>query len=252
LTIQTIVFYEGLLLLSALIATAVLARYEKRRIDSYGLPMDQALSRPFWDGVFVGFTGPALVGIGMLALHGWVIKGFNLHGAGWLIFPLGWLIANIVVGVAEEAWYRGYMLQTLVRSLGFWPAAVVLSLLFTADHYFFKTGENVWDAISLFALGIFICLTVRRTGSLWFAVGFHIAFDYVQLFIIGTRNGAQTPVGRLFDSTFPGPPWVNGGVLGTEASALMYPAIALMYVYLLLRYPKNVALLDNPIQNRTA
>jgi membrane protease YdiL (CAAX protease family) len=239
---QAVILGEAFILIAALIGTAIWATYEHRRIDNYGLPLDQALSRPFWDGVLVGLAGPGLVGLGMLALHGWVIHGVNLQGSEWLVFPFVWLIANVVVGLSEEAWYRAYALQTLTKSLGFWPAAIVLSLMFTADHYFFKPGENIWDVISLFALGFFICLSVRRTGALWFGVGFHIAFDFVQLFVIGTPNGGQLPVGRLFVSSFPGPAWVNGGALGTEASALMYPVIAAMYVYLLVRYPKDQAL----------
>jgi membrane protease YdiL (CAAX protease family) len=239
---QAVILGEAFILIAALIGTVMWARYERRRVDSYGLPLDKALSRPFWDGVLVGLAGPALVGLGMLALHGWVIQGFNLQGTEWLAFPFAWLIANVVVGLSEEAWYRAYALQTLTKSLGFWPAAIVLSLMFTADHYFFKPGENIWDVISLFSLGLFICLSVRRTGALWFGVGFHIAFDFVQLFVIGTPNGGQLPVGRLFVSSFPGPAWVNGGALGTEASALMYPVIAAMYAYLLVRYPKDQAL----------
>lgn len=246
LTIQTIIFFEGLTLVNALVCTWIFARYEHRRIDSYGLPIREAFSAPFWDGLALGVVVPALVGIGMLVLHGWVIVGVNPHGIEWLLFPLGWLVANIVVGVAEESWYRGYMLQTLSRSLGFWPAAVILSLLFVSDHYFFKTGENLYDVVTLFTFGMFICLSVRRTGSLWFGVGFHIAFDYMQLFVIGTRNGALTPVGALFVSQFPGPAWINGGVLGTEASLLLYPLMILMYIYLLWRYPRNQALTDPP------
>lgn len=239
---QAVVIGEAFILLAALIGTALWARYEHRRIDSYGLPVDKAFSRPFWDGLLVGFVGPGLVGLSMLALHGWAIQGFNLHGAEWLVFPFAWLIANIVIGVSEEVWYRAYALQTLTRSLGFWPAAILLSLMFTADHYFFKPGENIWDVLSLLSLGLFICLSVRRTGTLWFGVGFHVAFDFVQLFVIGTPNGGQVPIGRLFASSFPGPAWVNGGALGTEASVLIYPVIVAMYVYLLVRYPKNQAL----------
>jgi membrane protease YdiL (CAAX protease family) len=246
LSIQAIIFFEGMTLVNALVCTWVFARYEKRRIDSYGLPIREAFSARLWEGLALGAVVPALVGLGMLALHGWVIVGFNLHGGEWFVLPLGWLVANIFVGIAEETWYRGYMLQTLSKSLGFWPAAVILSLLFVSDHYFFKTGENLYDVVTLFFFGIFICLSVRRTGTLWFGVGFHIAFDFMQLFVIGTRNGALTPVGSLFVSHFPGPAWINGGALGTEASVLVYPATILMFTYLLWRYPRNQALSDPP------
>ena len=78
-----------------------------------------------------------------------------------------------------------------------------------------------------------------RTGTLWFAVGFHFAFDYMQLFVIGTPNGAQFPAGRMLDARFNGPAWLTGGVLGTEASFLMYPAIALLWLYVWWRYRAN-------------
>ena len=77
--------------------------------------------------------------------------------------------------------------------------------------------------------------SVLRTGTLWFAAGLHGAFDFVQLAIIGTPNGGQVPVGRLFEATFSGPAWLTGGSLGTEASVLIYPMFALVFVYLRLR-----------------
>ncbi len=129
------------------------------------------------------------------------------------------------------------MLQTLWKAVGFWPAAIIIALNFAADHYFYKTGENIWDVITLVSLSLLMCYSVLRTGTLWFAVGFHVAFDYMQLFIIGTPNGAQVPVGRLLDVRFSGPDWLTGGVLGTEASFLMYPMIALLWLYIWWRFP---------------
>ena len=61
----------------------------------------------------------------------------------------------------------------------------------------------------------------------------------MQLFVIGTPNGSQLPEGRLLDVTFNGPAWLTGGVLGTEASFLMYPAAALLWLYVWWRYRAN-------------
>jgi hypothetical protein len=162
-----------------------------------------------------------------LALHGWALLGT----------ALAWFGASLLIGLGEEAWFRGYLLRTLGRGLGFWPAAIVLSLWFVAEHYFFKAGENLQDCITLFAFGMLICFSVLRTGTLWFGVGLHAAFDFMQLFVIGTRNGGQLPVGHLLNATFPGPAWVNGGGLGTEASLLMYPIFVVAFVYVALRFP---------------
>jgi len=229
---RTGAFYETINLLTALILTGLFGLYEGRRVDDYGLPIRLAFGARYWEGFAIGVANAAAVALAMIALGGMTVHGLALHGEmiGWA--ALTWLGSNVLVGVAEEYLFRGYLLQTLWKSLGFWPAAVIIALWFGADHYFFKTGENVWDLISLVSLGIWSCYTVLRTGSLWLAAGSHAAFDYMQLFVIGTPNGSVAPVDHLLNVSFQGPAWVTGGVLGTEASFFMYPAIALMFLYI--------------------
>jgi len=40
-------------------------------------------------------------------------------------------------------------------------------------------------------------------------------------------------VGRLFNVTFPGPAWLNGGELGAEASVFMVPAAIATFIYVI-------------------
>ena len=223
-------------LVVALIATAIFALYEHRRVDSYGLPLNEALGARTWDGFAVGILMAAAVALGMYLLGGMQVRGLATHGRTLALAALAWLGANILVGLAEELWFRSYLLQTLWKSIGFWPAAIVISLFFAADHYFFKSGENLWDVITLVSLSLLLCYSVVRSGSLWFAVGFHVAFDYMQLFVIGTPNGDRLPQGRLLDVSFQGPDWLTGGILGTEASFVMYPLIALAWLYVWWRF----------------
>jgi uncharacterized protein len=237
LTAASITVGELTLLVGTLICTALFARYEGRRVDSYGLPLKRAFGARTWEGALAGVVMASAVALGMYTLGGMQVLGFATTGGALAFSALGWLIANICIGVAEEFWYRSYVLQTLWKSLGFWPAAIIIALNFAADHYFYKTGENIWDVITLVSLSLLMCYSVLRTGTLWFAVGFHVAFDYMQLFVIGTPNGAQVPVGRLLNVHFSGPDWLTGGVLGTEASFLMYPMIALLWLYVWWRYP---------------
>jgi membrane protease YdiL (CAAX protease family) len=236
LSAATIAFYELEILIVAAIVTGMFAWYERRRIDDYGLPVSAAFGRLFWEGLALGIAWAGLDALGMLALGGMKISGLALHGATLVTAALAWAGANLVVGISEEFWYRSYFLQTLWKSLGFWPAAIVISLIFTSDHYFFKSGENLYDVVSLIGFGLFACYTVLRTGSLWFAVGAHVAFDFMQLFVIGTPNGSQIPVNHLLNVSFTGPAWLTGGVLGTEASVLQYPTTVLAFLYVALRF----------------
>jgi uncharacterized protein len=222
--------------LAALICTGAFALYERRRVDSYGLPVNRAFSWQTFEGGAAGILLAAAVAMGMISLGGMQIKGLAGSGSALLLSALAWFGANLCVGLAEEFWFRSYLMQTLWKSIGFWAAAVVVALIFAAEHYFFKPGENLWDVITLVSLSLLLSYSLLRTGTLWFAVGFHSAFDYMQLFVIGTPNGGQVPVGRLLDVRFHGPDWLTGGVLGTEASFLMYPAIALIWLYVWRRY----------------
>lgn len=229
--------FENFLL--ALICTAAFALYERRPVDSYGLPVKNALRRQTLEGFLAGIAMAGAVALGMFLLGGMHIRGFALAGGALAGYALAWFGTNICVGVAEEFWFRSYFQQTLWKAIGFWPSAVVIALLFAAIHYFFKPGENIWDVVTLVSLSLLLSYSMLRTGTLWFAVGFHVAFDYMQLFVIGTPNGSRVPVGRLLNVRFTGPAWLTGGVLGTEASFLMYPAIALLWLYVWWRYRAN-------------
>ncbi len=223
----------------ALICTGAFALYERRTVDSYGLPVRRAFGWHTFEGAAAGVVMAGAVALGMFTLGGMQIRGLAGSGTALMFSALGWLGAMVCVGIAEEFWFRSYLQQTLWKSIGFWPSAFVIALIFAAEHYFFKTGENVWDVITLVSLSMLMSYSMLRTGTLWFAAGFHFAFDYMQIFVIGTPNGAQYPVGRLLDVRFDGPAWLTGGVLGTEASFLMYPAIALLWLYVWWRYRAN-------------
>jgi uncharacterized protein len=217
-------------LIIVLIITGVAARLERRRIDSYGLPLNQAFTGLFWNGALLGGLTIVFVGLAMLVTGGMRLQGVALRGAEMITAPVLWLIAMLLVGLTEEYVFRGYALQSLWRGAGFWVAALITTALFAGAHLS-KPHENAVDIGMIFVLGVLLCLSVRVTGSLWWAVGWHAAFDFGQFFIIGTRNGGQVPVGRLFDATFPGPAWITGGELGTEASYFMIPATAVTFIY---------------------
>ena len=117
--------------------------------------------------------------------------------------------------------------------MGFWPAGILLSAIFGAIHYFFKPMENWTDALSVGLFGLFWCFTLRRTGTLWFAIGFHAMSDYADMAIFAqpnTGNHGQSLTGHLLNVTYRGPDWLTGGPRGTEASAVEFLILAVMFV----------------------
>lgn len=226
---------EVLLAIPFLAATVVMARFERRSILSYGFSPSPRAAPRFVEGIMLGLVAPGIIGALMIAFGGMQIHGFGLAGSGWITYPLGWLFVMLMVGFTEEMTFRGYPLFALSRGTGFWPAASLMTLLFAAAHLG-KPGENPVDIASIALLGFFNCFALWKTGSLWLVAGFHFAFDFMQFFVIGTRNGAQTPVGTLFNVSFPGAAWINGGALGTEASYFVFPVILALYLYVAWRF----------------
>src|SRR3989442_350419 len=121
--------------------------------------------------------------------------------------------ALLLVGFSEEFLFRGYALYTLSTGIGFWPAAGLLSALFGAVHLH-NPGESWIGGLSAGLIGLFFCFTVRRTGSLWFAIGLHAAWDYSESFVYSVPDSGAMVPGHLLNSSFHGPRWLTGGTVG--------------------------------------
>jgi membrane protease YdiL (CAAX protease family) len=221
---------EALSLVLVLIATRIMARIERRSLQEYGIPARRdAFGGDFWIGIFWGLASTSLL-VGLIGYFGgYRIVGLTMKGPQLWYFTALWVVANLLIGFAEEIQFRAYLLATLADGIGFWRAAILLSAGFGALHYFFKPFERWEDFASTALLGLFMCLTLRRTGSLAFAIGFHAAFDFANLFVWSGRNAGEYAVGHLLQTEWKGPDWLTGGQLGPEASLLVFPVIGLMF-----------------------
>jgi len=216
-------------LIQVLIATSIMARIERRHFLDYGIPVRNAFGGNFRVGLVWGLASTALLVGSIAALGGYRILGLAIHGGALWYFLGIWIIANLLIGFSEEFQFRAYLLATLADGIGFWAAAILLSAGFGALHYFLKPHERWEDFASTGLLGLFMCLTLRRTGTLAFAIGFHAAFDFANLFVWSGQNGGEYAVGHLLETRWQGPQWLTGGQLGPEASRMIFVVIALMF-----------------------
>jgi CAAX protease family protein len=195
----------------------------------------------FWLGMLWGLASSSVMLVLIVALHGARVEGLASHGQELAKSALAWGAAFILVGLVEEFSFRGYPLFTLTTGMGFWPSVVLLSVLFGAVHYFGKPMENWSDAVSIIFWGILWSLSLRRTGSLWFAIGFHAMSDYADMVLFAqpnTGNQGKPLHGHLLQITYSGPDWLTGGVRGSEASLLEFAILAAMFVIFLKLYPR--------------
>ena len=224
----------------AIAATAIMARVDGLSFARFGIAWRPASVDLFWEGAFWGGAAVVVLVAGIAALGGYHIRGWSQTGGSLPANTLLWLAAMVLVGLSEETSFRGYPLAALADGIGFWPASVVLSIVFAALHYFFKPMESIADGLSVGLLGLFLCFTLRRTGSLWFAIGFHFAFDFAAVPFFGAPNSGNhgRPVDtRLLDSSVSGPDWLTGGACGIEASWLVFAVIAALFALLRQRFP---------------
>jgi hypothetical protein len=216
-------------LVAAVIPALVLARVEHRPWKAYGLPLGKAFGKLFWVGALWGFAAiSVLLGI-LYGVGAFEFGHLALHGARIAKFAAYWAVIFLLVGLFEEFLLRGYTQFTLARGLGFWPAAVTLSCAFGLIHIG-NGGENWLGILAAAAIGFFFCLTLRRTGSLWFAVGFHAAWDWGESFFYSVPDSGTISPGHLLSSSFHGSPWLTGGTVGPEGSVVCFVVMVLVWV----------------------
>jgi membrane protease YdiL (CAAX protease family) len=217
---------DGTALIALLVAAWVMSKIEHRPFGDYGLIAAGAFGRLFWQGAFWGFAIEAFTMALIFAFHGFSFGSLAL-GAGDIVkYAVLWAIAFVVVALQEEFFFRGYFLFTLSSGIRFWPAAIISSVAFGAVHLS-NPGENWIGALGIVFWALVVCLTIRRTGSLWFAIGFHAADDFAQTFLFSVNNSGTSAKGQLLHSTMHGPPWLTGGTVGPEGSVFAYLAILL-------------------------
>lgn len=211
------------------IPAVVMGWVEKRPFGDYGLPGRGAFGKSFWLGV--GW-GAAAISLLMLAIGGagdFSLGTVALHGPRLLKMAVFWGAFFLAVGFFEEFLLRGYTQFTLTLTIGFWPSAVLLSAIFAGLHYF-NRGESWVGLLAVGAIGLFLCLTLRRTGNLWFAVGFHASWDWAESFLYSVPDSGGMVTGHLLRSSLHGSRWLTGGSVGPEGSLLFFVVIALTWV----------------------
>ena len=219
---------EVIALLSLGVATLIMGGLEQRKFGEYDLPPRQAMGKNFWIGSLLGFLAISGTLLTMFLLHGFRVTGLAIHGTTILSSLTAWAITFFLVGLVEEFLFRRYVQYTLTSGIGFWPAAFVISGLFGLSHAL-NSKENLVGSVAVVMFGLLLCLFLQRTGNLWCAVGFHLGYDWGQMFY-GVPDSGIVPYHNLLNSTLSGPRWLTGGIVGPEASILT--PIALMVVAL--------------------
>jgi len=124
-----------------------------------------------------------------------------------------------------------------IVGIAIWPAAVVLASLFGLEKLLVPEYRTLIAFLSVVLYALLMCLTLKLTGSLWFAIGFHCGVEWCTVFIFGIRTPIiPHPEGTLLNIVFKGPAWITGGQSGLMASILMPLLIIALSLVLRVRF----------------
>jgi membrane protease YdiL (CAAX protease family) len=167
---------------------------------------------------------------------GYSFGTLGLHGSDILRWAIVWAIFFVFVGLFEEFLFRGYTQFTLADGIGFWPAAILLSGSFGYVHLK-NPGEGPIGAAAVVMIGLVFALTLRRTGNLWLAVGWHASFDFGETFLYSVPNSGMVFDGHLSNASLHGAKWLTGGTVGPEGSVFSFLTMALLALVVHRLYP---------------
>lgn len=250
--ISSMIVSEAFTFAVLLLLSWLMSGIEHRRISVYGLGGERSPAH-FLTGALWGL---AAMGTLVLMLRGFHLLAFDTrldHGISVLSWGLVQLLAFFLVGLVEEYMFRGYIQFTLTRGMlwignrfapeharavAFWTAAFITSAIFLLAHTH-NSGETPLGLFQVFLAGVVLVVALWRTGSLWWAIGFHMAWDWSQSFLYGVPDSGALMQGRLFATHPLGPRLYSGGSAGPEGSALCIPVLLLVIAGLMFFVPSS-------------
>lgn len=193
--------------------------------------------------LLVGFTEE---GICRCYLQFTLTRGINFW---WALGLVAVMCASLLRFKGQDVWgVYGFALLGLLPCLWlylrkspnnqFWQATWATSTFFGFMH----TGNNGENWIGIFAaalIGFVFCASIWVTGSAWWAIGCHVAWDWAETYFYGTADSGLPAKGHLLTTAPAGSVMWSGGSDGPEGSLLVLPIIVLLLIAVLVQYRRG-------------
>jgi hypothetical protein len=202
---------------------------------SLGWALHKGWLRDALFGVLVGGLGICVAGLVGLAAGGYSFTSNASAGGAALLRTLAVSGFVFLLGsAAEEMLFRGYPFQTLLRSWPVWAALVPVSVPFALVHLANPNVAPGFTFANTALAGVWLGVAYWRTRSLWFPLGVHMGWNWVQGAVLGSPVSGITritpdPLLRLTDS---GPAWLGGGEYGIEGGAACTVALVVSTLFI--------------------
>lgn len=223
-------------LFSAVAAGILCTRWlEGLPAKALGLSLHHRWMRDLSIGSALGVASFALAAL-IAAIGGGL--GFTFSGRELLIQAGQTLLFSailfLVAGLAEEALFRGYPLQTFTRAQLAWVGVLITSLSFAAVHLRNPNVVEGFTFINTVLAGVWLAVAYLRTRSLWFPLGVHWAWNWAQGSLFGIPVSGLTHIAPqpLFRGTDYGPAWLTGGDYGIEGGIACTIALIVSTIFI--------------------
>lgn len=189
------------------------------------------------------FVGALIGALSMIfaALVGALLGGFRFAfdgaAATWPALLRTLVASGLIFAIgaaAEESLFRGYPLQTMLRSLPAQAALLPSALLFAAVHLLNPHTVRGFTFFNTALAGVWLGIAYLRTRSLWFPLGIHWGWNWsmgalLGLPVSGIEAFAPAPLVRATDA---GPTWLTGGSYGVEGGVACTLALVLSIAFI--------------------
>lgn len=202
------------------------------------LPSDLRPGR--WSGIGSGFA----VGIGffvvtMLVLFLAGVYKVDAFQPDWTYLLVA-LLHFLVVAIAEEVLFRGVLFRMVDEKFGLWVALAVSAFLFGLAHL--PQGDWLSTIAIAMEAGVMLGLAYKYSGNLWFPIGIHWAWNFMEGPVFGTEVSGTPARTAFLKSHMEGPDILSGGSFGPEASLvtlLCGLALSALFLWFILRNRKR-------------
>jgi uncharacterized protein len=153
----------------------------------------------------------------------------------------------IIVAIAEESVFRGYILNNLLASFNRWTALSVSALLFAFVHAG-NPAVNALALVNVFIAGMLLGVNYIYTRNLVFAIVFHFSWNFLQGPVLGFSVSGLS-LDTMLEANANGSDWLTGGPFGFEASVVQTILLLVATVVFALWQHHQFPQIKNPGEN---
>lgn len=127
------------------------------------------------------------------------------------------ILSFLIISIAEEMFFRGYVLRNLLLSLNKNLALTISAIFFTLLHVL-NPNINLVSLFNIFLAGILLGISYVYTKNLWFPIGLHFSWNLSQS-LLGFNVSGQDAY-SIIEVNILEKNILNGGEFGLEGSIL--------------------------------